>query len=103
MLTMSISRISKGCLDWIGSSSRGGDVRGDVRGVVNWQILQRAVGALVVQDFRAVELMEGLVDYGCGDEQLLDIFNLAIQELIFDEENRWMFGDVVRVEGGDDF
>uniref|UniRef100_A0A915L1I8 Uncharacterized protein n=1 Tax=Romanomermis culicivorax TaxID=13658 RepID=A0A915L1I8_ROMCU len=50
-----------------------------------------------------MKLMKGLVDHGCGDDQLLDIFGLAKQKLVFDEENPWMFGSIVRMEGGDDF
>uniref|UniRef100_A0A915JJN9 Uncharacterized protein n=1 Tax=Romanomermis culicivorax TaxID=13658 RepID=A0A915JJN9_ROMCU len=50
-----------------------------------------------------MELMKGLVDHGCGNDQLLDLLKLVIQKLVFYEENRRMFGGIVCSESGDDF
>uniref|UniRef100_A0A915LA60 Uncharacterized protein n=1 Tax=Romanomermis culicivorax TaxID=13658 RepID=A0A915LA60_ROMCU len=48
-----------------------------------------------------MELMKRLIDYGCGNNQLLDIFDLSIQKPIFCEENQRAFCSVVDLERGD--
>uniref|UniRef100_A0A915HTW2 Uncharacterized protein n=1 Tax=Romanomermis culicivorax TaxID=13658 RepID=A0A915HTW2_ROMCU len=63
---------------------------------------QHVIGSLVIQIFCAAELMKHLMDYGCRNDQLLDIFDLSIQKPIFCEENWWVFCGVVDLERGDD-
>uniref|UniRef100_A0A915KX20 Uncharacterized protein n=1 Tax=Romanomermis culicivorax TaxID=13658 RepID=A0A915KX20_ROMCU len=64
---------------------------------------ERTVRFLVIQKLRAMELVKRLIDHGRRDDQLLDLFDLAIQKSIFGKENCRRLCGIVYLKISDNF